>query len=51
MKFDETKENDVNYMICWYNHRVDVWKNKPNSDKIVNHYKRSIDKLKQYKQK
>ena len=51
MKLDETKENDVNYLIWWYNHRIDVWKNKTNSVKIINHYKRSLKKLKQYKDK
>ena len=51
MEFDVTRENDIDYLIAWYQYRIRAWEqNKsPNAYKIVNHYRNGIKNLKQTK--
>lgn len=44
-EFDETKENDKEYLKEYYQSRIDYWKDKPNSDAIVKNYKKGLKKL------
>lgn len=46
MNFDVLKQNDSNYLIKYYQSRIDKWKNNPNGLKIVEHYENLIKQLK-----
>lgn len=44
-EFDETKENDKEYLKEYYQSKIDYWKDKPNSELIVKNYKKGLKKL------
>lgn len=45
MEFDETKENDKDYLKEYYQSKIDYWKDKPNSELIVKRYKKALIRL------
>lgn len=45
MKFDETKQEYPKYLIKYYQSRIDRWKGNPNGKKIVDRYKKEIQRL------
>lgn len=44
-EFDETKENDKEYLKEYYQSKIDYWEDKPNSELIVKKYKKALKKL------
>lgn len=45
MEFDESKQGDRKYLIQYYQSVIDRWNGKPNSKKIIQHFKKVIKQL------
>jgi predicted naringenin-chalcone synthase len=45
MEFDESKQEDPKYLIEYYKSRIEIWKNHPKGKKIVDRYKKAVERL------